>query len=893
MYTWKRWTKTRGGKDERGSNPTEVNNRLFTGRTGRDFIFKEEGTNNAPPESNMDYLLARVQNVHIADEARNEAETLINDWLNDHIIKELTGEEEENENLPPSIAPQATPTVSAPSWYHDTDTFLQQYLTKQGCGSKPTDNENEIDVYSVDEATAVNSVLNHLMQKPLDNSKIAKDLDLKGKREKMKKAKDPVLTMEMRHKQVREARQRREEELKKRREVIKQKKESERMAEQVVKQEEKRKLQAAKIEEEAIQREMAKIRREMLEKKKREAKELAARLNVVNIHLPDAKEDMVEENKKEENHGHQQLAPSTNLNKNSRLEEIETRIRKMEEIRCRRILKQTFSSWFILVLKQQAALGKAKAMSDWNCLLRTWTAWRRYTLQQVVQRDTTQQQIYRQQLKVKETRVTKSRRVKILHKAFNAWKKFVKMEQYNKELLEQQEATKAKMKALLDNVAAKTKEQETVVVSLDDTENYCGSDISKTKVNPPQKLKTPNSGSRNTKKPNHKPIHAWQVNKNHVKNLTVDEIQSIGDAPSNHGNRKVKSSQPNNFTHRYKFQKQVINEQTNLINEQKQLIDQLTQQQRQVNVALERQVKERFENVENETKSSPSDQIRNTQSNRPPRSLVPVKRPKSVIAMEERAAERARRRQELEEKRKEEERAKVEHLKKEENERQLKEEEEKREKVQMLRELKKLKEQKEKEKQDWIIRMRELKRIAEDHYRRTLMKKLGINPWKKLMEIGKKKMEVAVYHHCCQATRVAFHIWKTNVKEKRTERENKADLLYNVLLKRKSLSSWRKYGERLVILEQKADIHYNNVVKVKYIRLWEQYVTDERLSLFTKEESAVTHDRLRLLRSAFKSLKHHRQLVKRDEQRRHRVADMRRKVAQLLPDFCPESSLTT
>uniref|UniRef100_F6QHC6 Uncharacterized protein n=2 Tax=Ciona intestinalis TaxID=7719 RepID=F6QHC6_CIOIN len=218
MYTWKRWTKTRGGKDERGSNPTEVNNRLFTGRTGRDFIFKEEGTNNAPPESNMDYLLARVQNVHIADEARNEAETLINDWLNDHIIKELTGEEEENENLPPSIAPQATPTVSAPSWYHDTDTFLQQYLTKQGCGSKPTDNENEIDVYSVDEATAVNSVLNHLMQKPLDNSKIAKDLDLKGKREKMKKAKDPVLTMEMRHKQVREARQRREEELKKRRE---------------------------------------------------------------------------------------------------------------------------------------------------------------------------------------------------------------------------------------------------------------------------------------------------------------------------------------------------------------------------------------------------------------------------------------------------------------------------------------------------------------------------------------------------------------------------------------------------------------------------------------------------------------------------------------------------
>uniref|UniRef100_H2YNB7 Uncharacterized protein n=1 Tax=Ciona savignyi TaxID=51511 RepID=H2YNB7_CIOSA len=263
-------------------------------------------------------------------------------------------------------------------------------------------------------------------------------------------------------------------------------------------------------------------------------------------------------------------------------------------------------------------------MSDWNNLLRTWTAWRRYTLEQIVQRDTNQHQVYMQQLRLKETRAQKGHRSKLLHKTFVAWKKYVKMEQYNQEILKQQERTKAKMQALLDNVAAAAKEQEVVLTSLDGDEGLI-SEVSTSKVDHPVRMKTPSKGAQITK--SRKPIHAWQVNRNHVKDLTVDEIRNIGDA--NH----VKTKQPVTHNHRFKFQKKVIDEQSSLINKQKQLIEELTLQQREVNVALEQKVQERLTNVDRSNGSSTSSQL----SQNRPRNLALLKRPKSVVAMEERA----------------------------------------------------------------------------------------------------------------------------------------------------------------------------------------------------------------------------------------------------------------
>uniref|UniRef100_H2YNB6 Uncharacterized protein n=1 Tax=Ciona savignyi TaxID=51511 RepID=H2YNB6_CIOSA len=136
MYTWKRWTKPgrvkAGPAVDQTIIPPTQGNPLFTGKSGKEFIFKENRPNKDGDmrEMNMDYLLARVQNVHIADEARNEAETLINDWLNEKIITELTGDENQDENLPVVSAnlPQNAAPIKPTSWYNDSDTFLQEYL---------------------------------------------------------------------------------------------------------------------------------------------------------------------------------------------------------------------------------------------------------------------------------------------------------------------------------------------------------------------------------------------------------------------------------------------------------------------------------------------------------------------------------------------------------------------------------------------------------------------------------------------------------------------------------------------------------------------------------------------------------------------------------------------
>jgi hypothetical protein len=43
-----------------------------------------------------------------------------------------------------------------------------------------------------------------------------------------------------------------------------------------------------------------------------------------------------------------------------------------------RILQKYFSAWYDVVLERRLQMGKARAMSDWRCLLRAWNGWKMY-----------------------------------------------------------------------------------------------------------------------------------------------------------------------------------------------------------------------------------------------------------------------------------------------------------------------------------------------------------------------------------------------------------------------------------------------------------------------------------------------------------------------------------
>lgn len=117
-----------------------------------------------------------------------------------------------------------------------------------------------------EESATVQKFIEHLLHKEVVASEVVEELGMKenqGKRQQ----KDPRLTMEMRHKQVKENRLRREKQLESQRVESALKKAAFLEAQCLVQEEKKRKALLAKKEKEEIQREMVKLRREILERR--------------------------------------------------------------------------------------------------------------------------------------------------------------------------------------------------------------------------------------------------------------------------------------------------------------------------------------------------------------------------------------------------------------------------------------------------------------------------------------------------------------------------------------------------------------------------------------------------------------------------------------------------
>ncbi|XP_016127286.1 coiled-coil domain-containing protein 191-like [Sinocyclocheilus grahami] len=168
----------------------------------------------------------------------------------------------------------------------------------------------------------------------------------------------------------------------------------------------------------------------------------------------------------------------------------------------------------------------------------------------------------------------------------------------------------------------------------------------------------------------------------------------------------------------------------------------------------------------------------------------------TVQAMEERAQQRAERRREIEERRRQKQEEKLAQMKSAEEERLRAEEEEKQGEVERKKEEKRQQRKRELEKQKRAEREQELSKRAAQHYLRTLLLHRGLAPWKHLLEQSHVNTQKAVDHYTLALQRRCFCSWLQSVDEAHAEREASANQLYHRILLQRVVCSWKRIVEK-------------------------------------------------------------------------------------------------
>ncbi|XP_070948495.1 coiled-coil domain-containing protein 191 isoform X3 [Macaca nemestrina] len=739
------------------------------------------------------------------------------------------------------------------------------------------------------------------------------DLGRKENQDK-KQQKDPRLTMEMRHKQVKENRLRREKELEYQRIQKTLKKSAFLEAQCLVQEEKKRKALEAKKEEEEIQREMVKLRREIIERrrtvkeawkieKKRQeenSQNSSEKLMFQSTHILLDEEKMAKERKR-------------------KLKELLIQTFK-ENQQCQ---KRYFSAWHKLILDHRIKLGKAGTLSDWKIQLKVLRAWRDYTRSQKLQRETQALENDLREENRKQQLAAEHNRKQVLRHCFTEWQHWCGAELLKRELALTKEENRKKMDALLKAASlGKLSASESSGISLpEEATAVVGPPVRNGQVTavPPLWEKPPLGSSDCMLSPplgrttgnlqgslQNVPLSA-PGNKQH-KTLGVEPPQLPG---SNETLRTTsQKAEPlclGHFHSRHVFQQQLIEKQKKKLQEQQKTILELKKNQR----LAEAQWAAEHASAVTDTQSHLLSKSRGEEEPRTCQMLVnsPVaspgtegsrsdsrnclsgrkRKPKQLMtphpilkAMEERAIQRAERRRILAEKKKKQEEEKLAQLKAQEEERQKREAEEKEAQLERKREEKRLKKMKELEKQKRIKRNQQLEAIAKEHYEGVLLRKKGLEPWKILRMQSKQNVQVAEEHYCLFLQRKYLLTWFQCSQESLARKMAQADQFYSQILLKRVIRSWLQYMTDLQEEVRKFCVHF---LQKKIFGAWFNMVREVKIDSQGKHEIAAEHSDRRILWITFRTWKKFVKFMKDERVKEERRQQLRRKVVEILPDF--------
>ncbi|XP_070547836.1 coiled-coil domain-containing protein 191-like isoform X3 [Ptychodera flava] len=534
----------------------------------------------------MATAMATVDALHDHDEAYQEAQELLNQWMTDkcHLDNDFDDDMDEilSSRNPPTrseIKKQWDDLIAVedPGFPHPYNGISSEAFAKE--------------IEERDEESTVEGIIQGLLDKPVVETDFLRDLGLD---ERKKKGKDPTISMQARHQRVKENREKRQKERERELREKQRRKDAQLQAQQIILKEERDKAMHKRKEETLLQQEMTKIRKEM-EEQRRVAEEVQRREQERwEAEKRREREERELQQRKAElrKHQAQQMLEEERKELTRRLEEMKAK-KATEDLKC---LRRHFSAWYQLVANRRIQMGKARALSDWRRLVRAWNKWRHYVRQQRMEYEERRTEFYIRESHRKKQLAEDFHRKTLLKRYFVSWQLWVAQEQQSRELTERRQETKNKMAAFLEAAASGklwTNRKEDDSLFVDDLETPHSNrssdrpDSTRQKVDdlfdqPARRLQNhsiPSTGrsdwslqdtqSRKAK-PLEKPKFAWQVTRKHV-NLTPEQLANRGDSEQNnameYGHENLQKEMDmgrsrkipytiNNFEHRYAAQQQ-------------------------------------------------------------------------------------------------------------------------------------------------------------------------------------------------------------------------------------------------------------------------------------------------------------------------------------------------
>ncbi|MBN3299148.1 CC191 protein, partial [Amia calva] len=513
--------------------------------------------------------LESVDQLYDHDEAYSEAQALLSDWMSTKLRLELEAGEDDS-----------------PLGDCDADSPQTQPLTPQAPAFLQIHNFDDLYAHLEQEAesTAVHSFLQELMEKEVVDSGIVEDLRMDTERDR-RRQKDPRVTMEIRHQQVRESRARREQQREQQRRELAVRREAEAEARRRVQEQERvRRLQERK-QEELLQREVVQLRKEMGEK--RSIAQLARQMERERL-----------DRKRSAGRTTQDLPTPLPLSPQAAQMQPEQpdaeRLRRRQEAEARahmlnlRCLQHHFSGWYSVVLEGRVRLGKAAALCDWRSQLRAWRAWRALVWARRVEREaqSTEEELRRHNRQAWRVAVESDGR-RVLRQCLGAWCSWSRAQREGRELRAQQDETRRKMAALLaaassgrlaDHATTDPPEQSqspTQPRAMQPAVECADSDLGRTPSAP-----VPGSaGSQWVSEPR----EAWQVTRRHAA-LSAKELSRAGEQPDSsqqgRGSGRGRLVLGGRFENRHAFQQELLEQQRRQLREQEETIQELQENQR-------------------------------------------------------------------------------------------------------------------------------------------------------------------------------------------------------------------------------------------------------------------------------------------------------------------------
>eukprot|EP00794_Sanderia_malayensis_P011203 gene11203-12378_t len=866
------------------------------------------------------------------DQALYEAQELLDKWVNDQHVSNINLELDfKDENWSSSTKPILNTQKVIES--HGLDDIDSYSLTDTGtivrynsASLANDDNEGDVD-YDKD--------VKEMFAKFMDNTSLKTSvLENLGMDKTTVKFKDPTPNMEQRHQMVKERNKARRDKLQESRREQMRKKDAVAIARKKVMEEEKAKLMKTQNEEAAIQKQMALIRKEMEEEKYRLNEERQRKKEI----LRQAQQQLSVRSKAEERLKREEEDRRRQTEEEMRKHVLIEMEKKsiQETAQNLRILHKHFSAWYGLIVEQRVKIGKARAVFDWRSKLRAWNAWKAYV---TLLRSSKEAQEMATAMKIryrKEQMAVNHCRLKLLRRCFIGWQLWI-AEQHRMKAVEEEHQRKAfKMASFLeaaatgklwDNETEQRTEKDPEVLKRENVKAGESSRRKNTKKNTTtveeiflgeeKKRKVTSAGGKPQNlslsvqfpKKSHKA--AWKapgraegcetVDSRNYEEENVEEQCACGrQKGAENVKSKISEIHPNNrvsskevrtlkkltSASNKNIERLLTGAQNKLSSNEIDSLDDKLSSDSATKIDLEMQSA-----VGSDTRCySDVETARGTGrkdvSSRKPviKSSKPATKPVS-LAMEERARQREERKALLEEQKKRQDEEKLEELRLEREKLLIAEMQLKNERLQQKKEEKRLQQEREFEKKKRQEEYKAACSKADEHYQRCLVRRLGLEPWKRLVQISRINQQIAVKYNHRYLQRLCIAAWKRYTEELREYKKVLCEDYYDKMLLKRYFVAWTKYGKHFDLLDGKARRHYASTILQKYYVTWQHFVTNERLMYWTNEEKAEEHNERRLLKTSMNCWKMFIVEVKDERRKEKRRKELRSKVREWLPDF--------